>query len=252
MAEHERRRGLSQPTPQVFRTFQQRADVLSPRLPEGGERIHRGITEVPHADACIQFPDHADSHRCKRLTPHQSHEVGRERGGVDLPEQRAVVDPLPLRHPALHAGRPRDEGVQDERVVARCRPQRPRASWERRDDARDPMVVEIARDQEAGLVGQLRADFEEIGAAIGRPHAVHPRRGVMSQRKQGKFVDSETIVGTQTRAQRLVREISGRLTHRETPLHIPWRARSQWRPARRAGARRRAGSCRCRRRPRPM
>ncbi len=251
MAEHERRRGLSQPAPQVFRTFQQRADVLSPRLPEGGERIRCGITEVPRADARIEVPDHAGSHRCKRLTPHQPREVGRERGGVDLSEQRAIVDPLPLGHPALHAGRPRDEGVQDERIAARRRPQRPCVSWERRDDARATVVVEIARDQEAGLVGQLRADFEEIVAA-GRPHAVHPCRGVMPQRKQGKFVDSETIVGTQTRAQRLVREISGRLTHRETPLHIPWRARSQWRPARRAGARRRAGSCRCRWRPRPM
>lgn len=122
MAENQRRRGFAQAPPKLFRAIQQCADKLAARLPEEGERGLLTIVERARADVCIQSPDYSGPLGCEGLAPHDADDVGRDDGVVDPPQQHAVVDPLLWRHPALLAGGPGDEWVQNERVARGLRP----------------------------------------------------------------------------------------------------------------------------------
>src|SRR5581483_1271647 len=94
-------------------------------------------------------------------------------------EDSSHLPPLLIRHP-YQTAIPLDKGVNDHSPISKLRPQGPTPGNNGSHDRRNPLIVEIARNQTPWLVERPGRGFEQIGNTLLAHRTIHPGIVIMS------------------------------------------------------------------------
>src|SRR5215470_11065687 len=116
---------------------------------------------------------------------------------MDPFEDCAKLPPLALRQTGLHTNPPLDEGVEDQAETGQALPECLRLGRNRCNDRLDPLVFEVARDQQAGCVGKTALDLKKVAAPSRNLNPVNPGGCVIANWQKLQAGNGQPVAITQ-------------------------------------------------------